>query len=311
MAGNPNGSMNGVANPFNFSTQQMNPNKSPAVVNPMAETAKKFANINGMINAGANVVGTLGNAFSPNQYNRTVGMEKPNAVNQFTQLDATALGASMAGPYGAVAGLGVDVIKNALAYRNKQAQYNTAVNKQELYDGVRDRIDGMQPDFTGYARKGTVVNPMSGNSGTVEMEQNEIVLIKGEDGMYKKYMETGENAPTHEEGGVPAELPAGAIVFPGQYKEQIEQALEAGDTQAIEQMAEQMMQESEQAAQEGQPFSNAQQQPAPPQQMQQQAPPMQQSMPQEQMASAEQPMPENPMMPAMRYGGMIKPKKKC
>lgn len=251
MAGNPFLSkINGIVNPFNNTMSKPNQQQQmPAM--PQMPRPNNF-NQNQVISTAANAVTTAGNMLFAGDYNAKVGMEKPNALNTFTDLQMTGMGASIGGPVGAGVGFGVDMLKNILAWKNRQHQYNQAVNKQELSDGINARLGALDQDFTGYARFGMKMEQPK----NVEMEANEIVLVQTPTGDYKKYAQTSPSAPSHEEGGVQTSLPKGALVFPQKYKARVEAALEEGDTETIENLAAQMQSESELAAELQKPYSN-------------------------------------------------------
>ena len=286
MAGNPTlFKKNGILSNMNYSPAGGNSNTGITINNPNSKKPNP-AQRNAIINAGTGAISLLGDAIAPEQYNKTAGVTRPTVLGEFTNLEATGLGATVGGPVGAGIGLALDITKNALSYKRKMNAYNQGVNKAELSNGISDRINSMQPDYTGYARDGLQVNPLDGDSQNVEMERNEIVIVPTKNGGFEKYTETGPDEPTHEQGGVEEELPAGALVFPEKYKAMIEEALAQGDTETIKKLAAQMMQESQQASAQGRPFSNGAEQQTMPEQSQE--------------------------MPAMRFGGKIKrPNSKC
>ena len=200
------------------------------------------------IGVGLSALSGVTSAAFPSDYNKQVGMEKPNPLQTFSNFQMAGMGAQF-GPVGLAVGAGLDVAKNAIQFYNQKKAYNTAVNKQQYMDGRAERLQNLQPDYTGYAKFGSKAKvPM-------ELEDSEIVLVKTPKG-YQYYSETSPNAPSHEEGGVKMALPEGALVFPKQYVEPIKQALSAGDNQSIQAMEHQMLQESQAAAQQGKPFSN-------------------------------------------------------
>lgn len=198
---------------------------------------------------------------APTTYDPRVGMAKPNPLQTMTNLQMTGIGANF-GPVGAGIGFAADMGINALTLRNQQRQYNQAVSRADLMDGIANMQQQQQPDYTGYARYGAMAMPMSmpkfgmGGSVPVEMEADELVVIPKPDGTFERYMATSPNAPSHEQGGVKANLPPGALVFNGKYKPMVEQALASGDNQAVAKLAQQMLAESAQAKQQGQPYSS-------------------------------------------------------
>lgn len=258
----------GQTNPFSFGNQNI---------------------ING-IQAGAGLAGTLGQMVAPDVYDARLQATKPG-LGQFADLKLTAAG-SMFGPVGTGIGLAADITKNALAYKNQMNQYNQALSKNKFINSSMP----MLPDYTQFMANGGMTEQM----GMPVLQNNEIVLMPQPDGSWKKVMQTSPNAPTHAEGGVPApNLPAGAVVFPGQYVQQIEQALQSGDFQSISQMAQQVLQESQQAKQQGQPYSSGGGGQLPPEQQMQ----AQQQMPADMMQ--QQPTEQMPFQ-GMRCGGMVK-----
>jgi hypothetical protein len=250
-----------------------------------------------------NMIGTLGKSMAPDVYDPRIGMAKPNTVGTMTDFSLAGVGSTFGLP-GLAIGAGADVLKNLYAVQQQDKQYNEAVNKADFYDGRDSRLQMMQPDYTQMMRYGGVMQygmggqvPAAPAMPNAKMEANELVLIPQQDGSYTEYMQTSPNAPSHEQGGVNAQLPAGAIVFPAEYVQQVKAALAAGDFTAISQIAQQMLQAGEQAKQQGQAFTSGAGGELP-QAQQQQA----QQMPQEQMPPQEQGM----FPPMMRAGGIAK-----
>ena len=270
--------------------------------NPNANSIFKWKNPNMGTAAtmGANMIGTLGKQLAPDVYDPRIGMVKPNAVGTMTDFSLAGIGSTFGLP-GLAIGAGADVLKNLYAVQQQNKQYNEAVNKADFYDNRDSRLQMMQPDYTQMMRYGGVMQYGMGGQvpasamPNAKMEANELVLIPQQDGSYTEYMQTSPNAPSHEQGGVNAQLPAGAIVFPAEYVPQVKAALAAGDFAAISQIAQQMLQAGEQAKQQGQAFTSGaggELPPAQQQQVQQQA----QQMPQEQ----------GMFPPMMRAGGIAK-----
>lgn len=198
------------------------------------------------IGVGLSALSGVTSAAFPSDYNKQVGMEKPNPLQTFSNFQMAGMGAQF-GPVGLAVGAGLDVAKNAVQYYRQQKAYNTAVNKQQYMDGRAERMQNLQPDYTGYAKYGSEV-PMV-------LEDSEIVLIKTPKG-YQYHSETSPDAPKHEQGGVKTMLPEGALVFPKKYVDPIKRALESGDHNTIQSFEQQMLQESQAAAREGKPYSN-------------------------------------------------------
>lgn len=259
----------------------------------------KNPNMGTALTAGANTITALGSNFAPPVYDPRIGMAKPNPLGTMTNFQLAGTGAAF-GPVGMAIGGGLDVLKNLYSLQQQNKAYNEATNKADFYDNQSTRLGMMQPDFTQMMKKGGMAQYNAGGMVPAQMEANEIVLIPQPDGSYTEYMQTGANAPTHEQGGVNTQLPPGAIVFPAQYVQQVKAALAQGDFASISQMAQQMLQEGEQAKQQGQPYTSGAGGELPPAQQQQA-----QQMPQQQGAGD---MMSGMIPPSMRCGGMMKRK---
>ncbi len=257
----------------------------------------KNPNMGTALTAGANTITALGSNFAPPVYDPRIGMAKPNPLGTMTNFQLAGTGAAF-GPVGMAIGGGLDVLKNLYSLQQQNKAYNEATNKADFYDNQSTRLGMMQPDFTQMMKKGGMAQYNAGGMVPAQMESNEIVLIPQPDGSYTEYMQTGTNAPTHEQGGVNTQLPPGAIVFPAQYVQQVKSALAQGDFASISQMAQQMLQEGEQAKQQGQPYTSGAGGELPPAQQQQV-----QQMPQQQGAGD---MMSGMIPPSMRCGGMMK-----
>lgn len=259
----------------------------------------KNPNMGTALTAGANTITALGSNFAPPVYDPRIGMAKPNPLGTMTNFQLAGTGAAFGGVGMAIGG-GLDVLKNLYSLQQQNKAYNEATNKADFYDNQSTRLGMMQPDFTQMMKKGGMAQYNAGGMVPAQMEANEIVLIPQPDGSYTEYMQTGANAPTHEQGGVNTQLPPGAIVFPAQYVQQVKSALAQGDFASISQMAQQMLQEGEQAKQQGQPYTSGAGGELPPAQQQQA-----QQMPQQQGAGD---MMSGMIPPSMRCGGMMKRK---
>lgn len=166
----------------------------------------KNVNTGGNIASGIGAASAIAGAFTPNTYDPRVGMEKPNAMKQFTDLQMTGMGASF-GPIGMGVGFAADMAKNAIAYQKAKKQYETAENKAEYYDDRANRLATMQPDYTGYARYGAA------RYGQVIAENGETLYTEDKD----DYKAQPINGLTHEEGGVKMSMPPNSVVAPQEY----------------------------------------------------------------------------------------------
>jgi hypothetical protein len=218
----------------------------------------KNPNTAGNINAGLQMGSGLMTALAPNQYDGTVGMERPNPFQTFSNFQLAGMGATF-GPVGAAVGAGADVVKNIFAYQKAMQQYQAAKAKTNFMDGRADRQQQLQPDYTGMARYGYAFGGQAMGTTPIEVERNEVIVQPTPDGSYQKLAQTPATAPTHEQGGVTMNVPQGAMVFPAKYIDPINQALGAGNAPAIDMMAMQMKQESDAASAMGLPFSNGSQ----------------------------------------------------
>lgn len=225
------------------------PNEVPEVTDKSSTKEKNKA----ASAATGNVLGLVtgaSKALFPAQYDQEVGMEKPNDIQLMTDFSAAST-LSAFGPVGTAVGAVVDVGKNIVAMNKAHKQYGLAKRKHGLRQAQERNAMLMADDYTGLAKYG-----MESKGQPVELEKNEIVVMKNDSGDYKPYMSTGPNDPSHEEGGVQTNLPEGTVVFPNKYKKKVEQALSAGDNATIDKLKGQMMVESTAASLKGAPFSN-------------------------------------------------------
>jgi hypothetical protein len=107
-----------------------------------------------------------------------------------------------------------------------------------------------------------MANPYMQQGGMVpvEIEKEERVFIKNNDGSYSPYLETPANAPTHEQGGIKTLLPKGSFVFPKQYYGMLDEAMahggETGDWSKMENAVRTMKKNARKAFMEGKPYSS-------------------------------------------------------
>ena len=243
------GVIGGIQNALN--TAQQDKLVSDAAVEPKAGMSSGMRN--SLIGLGANAVTGIAQTIAPDSYDQRVGMAKPG-LGQFGNLQMTAMGASL-GPVGAAVGFGVDAIKNTIGYfKNKQA-FNVAENKADMMDWRNKMLTNQQPDYTGLAREGIEVKAMV----PVELERSETIVTQDKGG-YNIYGRTPENGPTHEQGGIPLELPEGALVFPKKYDKGLSEAMQhggkTGDWSMMDYMKNVMKKNAAKAYEQGKPYSS-------------------------------------------------------
>jgi hypothetical protein len=259
----------GLNNPYAATTTGLpDMGNAAQAVNPMAGgTGSQQAG--GLIGLGSSLVTGIGQML-PKVYDTRVGMQRPNFARSMSDMTYTGMGAAVGGPWGALVGGIIDTGKNIGSYFNEKGKYNTAVNRFQNDNAMQQRLDTIAPDYTGAAKYGMKVGDIpkygmggnipayqSGGAVPVELEDNEAILMPQADGSYQWLGKTSANAPSHEQGGVNTTLPEGALVFPGKYVKQLKAAHAAGDWSSIKAMEGQMMQESNEAARQGKPFSTA------------------------------------------------------
>lgn len=198
----------------------------------------------GNIASGIGALSAVAGAFTPNTYNPKVGMEKPNPMKQFTDLQMTSMGASF-GPVGMGVGFAADMTKNAIAYQKAKQQYETAENKAEYYDDRANRLATMQPDLTGFAKYGAA------RYGEVIAENGEKMYTEDKD----DYKAIDIKGATHEEGGVKMAMPPNSVVAPREYAANMDHNLDKKEN--MEQLKHRMAMEGKKAANLGLPFSSA------------------------------------------------------
>jgi hypothetical protein len=116
------------------------------------------------IGAGLGIATSLIGA-NASKYDQRVGMSKPNAFSTIagdstvTQIGLNPALMAATGGLSAVAGLSIDAVKNTFKYLKQKDKYDNkklAVDSMQQLDDAREN---MKPDYTGYARNGTQVNP--------------------------------------------------------------------------------------------------------------------------------------------------------
>jgi len=106
------------------------------------------------IGAATKLIGT-----NASTYDQRVGMSKPNAFGtMFGDSTFTQIGSSF-GPAGMAIGGTVDLIKNAIKYAKQKDRYENKKLATDTMQSIDDARENMKPDYTGYARNGTQVNP--------------------------------------------------------------------------------------------------------------------------------------------------------
>lgn len=251
------GMNNGMPPRNPFSGMSFNKAAGNTFGNPMDATSEAAGNSNagGWIALGS-ALGTGIGDMLPSSYNQNIGMARPNFIKEMMNAQYTGMGASIAGPWGALIGGIIDTGKNIGSYVDKQAKYRAAVTGWQNREAQQQRMDTMLPDMTGYARKG-MRTPYCGHGGMVpvEIERNEAVVMPTNDG-YDLMGVTPPNAPTHEQGGIKTMLPQGALVFPQQYIPGVLSATSNGDNNTMDMLRDDMLAGAKQAALNGEPYSS-------------------------------------------------------
>jgi hypothetical protein len=115
--------------------------------------------------AGVGLVSGLAKAGMQDKYDPRVGMSKPNlggnllGDSTFTQIGLNPLLMGATGGISALVGGGVDLIKNAVKYSKQKDRYENKKLATDTMQSIDDARENMKPDYTGYARSGTQVNP--------------------------------------------------------------------------------------------------------------------------------------------------------
>jgi hypothetical protein len=116
------------------------------------------------ISAGLGIATSLIGA-NASKYDQRVGMSKPNAFNTIagdstvTQIGLNPALMGVTGGLSAVAGLGIDLVKNIVKYNKQKDRYENKKLATDTMQSIDDARENMKPDYTGYARSGTQVNP--------------------------------------------------------------------------------------------------------------------------------------------------------
>jgi hypothetical protein len=148
------------------------------------------------VGIGTNLIKTA----APGNYDERVGMTKPNAVGSifgdgtFTQIGLNPALMGATGGMSAVAGVGVDLIKNTIGYKMQLDKYNNKKIGVGAQEGMQNQRSQMGYDYTGYARYGTEVkNPFlkfsSGGEVTEPTVPTQQHVAKGKE-MYRKIVES-------------------------------------------------------------------------------------------------------------------------
>jgi hypothetical protein len=115
--------------------------------------------------AGVGLVSGLAKAGMQDKYDPRVGMSKPNLGGNlfgdatFTQVGLNPALMAATGGISALVGGGVDLIKNAVKYSKQKDRYENKKLATDTMQSIDDARENMKPDYTGYARSGTQVNP--------------------------------------------------------------------------------------------------------------------------------------------------------
>ena len=115
--------------------------------------------------AGVGLISGLAKAGMQDKYDPRVGMSKPNLGGNlfgdatFTQVGLNPALMAATGGISALVGGGVDLIKNAVKYAKQKDRYENKKLATDTMQSIDDARENMKPDYTGYARNGTQVNP--------------------------------------------------------------------------------------------------------------------------------------------------------
>jgi hypothetical protein len=158
------------------------------------------------IGAGLGIATSLA-ARNASVYDQRVGMSKPNALGTIasdstvTQIGLNPLLMGATGGLSAVAGLTIDAIKNSIKYAKQKDKYENKKLAVDTMQSLDDARENMKPDYTGYARNGTQVNPyLKAQYGT------EVIVDKKKmntDSKEYREMYASGNLMRVDEGGMP------------------------------------------------------------------------------------------------------------
>jgi hypothetical protein len=163
------------------------------------DTKKAFTGTAGTSALGAGI-GTVTKFIGDNasKYDPRVGMSKPNALGtMFSDATFTQIG-SMFGPAGMAIGGTVDLLKNAIKYVKQKDKYENKKLATDTMQSIDDARENMKPDYTGYARSGTQVNPyLKAQYGTAIVDGKKMDIDSDE---YRRLYNSGNLMRVDEEG---------------------------------------------------------------------------------------------------------------
>jgi hypothetical protein len=158
------------------------------------------------IGAGLGVATSLIGA-NASKYDQRVGMSKPNAFSTIagdstvTQIGLNPALMGATGGLSAVAGLGIDLVKNIVKYNKQKDSYENKKLAVDTMQQLDDARENMKPDYTGYARSGTQVNPyLKAQYGTKAIVEGKKMDIDSDE--YRRLYNSG-NLMRVDEGGMP------------------------------------------------------------------------------------------------------------
>jgi len=157
------------------------------------------------IGAGLGIATSLA-AKNASVYDPRVGMSKPNAWGTIasdstvTQIGLNPALMAATGGLSAVAGLTIDAIKNSIKYVKQKDKYENKKLAVDTMQQLDDARENMKPDYTGYARNGTQVNPyLKAQYGTAIIDGKKMDIDSDE---YRRLYNSG-NLMRVDEGGMP------------------------------------------------------------------------------------------------------------
>jgi len=157
--------------------------------------------------AGVGLISGLAKAGMQDKYDPRVGMSKPNLGGNlfgdatFTQVGLNPALMAATGGISALVGGGVDLIKNAVKYTKQKDRYENKKLATDTMQSIDDARENMKPDYTGYARSGTQVNPyLKAQYGTKAIVEGKEMDIDSDE--YRRLYNSG-NLMRVDEGGMP------------------------------------------------------------------------------------------------------------
>jgi hypothetical protein len=154
--------------------------------------------------AGVGLVSGLAKAGMQDKYDPRVGMSKPNLGGNlfgdatFTQVGLNPALMAATGGISALVGGGVDLIKNAVKYAKQKDRYENKKLATDTMQSIDDARENMKPDYTGYARSGTQVNPyLKAQYGTAIVDGKKMDIDSDE---YRRLYNSGNLMRVDEEG---------------------------------------------------------------------------------------------------------------